>query len=369
MKGHADDHAPFEELTRPQQLNVLADALATQQRDVITGTSFIGPKAAHLPPHTARLYVGGKLQTGKEKQTTLYRWAEHRHKTYLCDKYDWTEDTYNNINWDAIRYARRKLTDSELRFAIKHSIKWLPLNQRTYNYMNGPTPACLACGQDETPEHLYQCMQREALNQQLIDDIRQTLYRENTPTDLKLHIIINIEDEIKNTPQKDRLSQHQCQGKLGATLTWQDFLAGRIDKRYGEEMETFYKNEGDSRRTGTAWTSALLVSIWKGLYKIWKARCDKQHQSDKDTVGSYARLDAQAVTKAMYAQTDKIRQFDRDKFFSEPLETLLEKPTRYIKAWIQTVKPILKQLIKDAIEIDTNRMRDLREYFLVRRPP
>jgi len=147
------------------------------------------------------------------------------------------------------------------------------------------------------------------------------------------------------------------------------FLAGRIDKRYGEEMETFYKNEGDSRRTGTSWTTALLDSIWKGLNKIWKARCDKQHQSDKDTVGSYARLDAQAVTRAMYAQTDKIRQFDRDKFFSEPLETLLEKPTRYIKAWIQTVKPILKQLIKDAIEIDTNRMRDLREYFLVRRPP
>ena len=82
-------------------------------------------------------------------------------------------------------------------------------------------------------------MQRKALNQQLIDDIRQTLYRENTPTDLKLHIIINIEDEIKNTPQKDRLSQHQCQRKLGESVA--------NDKGRGEEL--WWKEEGPSMST------------------------------------------------------------------------------------------------------------------------
>lgn len=239
--------------------------------------------------------------------------------------------------------------------------------------MHGPTRCCLACGQEESPEHLYQCPQRKALNEQLINNIKQTLAKEGTPTELILELISNIRDEIEIKPTAERLSAHQCHGQLGAKLTWHDFLVGRIDRGYGEIMDKIYKDDNDKKHDSTTWTTALLVCIWKGMYAIWKSRCDKQHQSDKDTVGSYARMDAQAVAKAMYSMQDQMRQFDRDAFFSIPLETLLEKPTRSITEWIQTVKPILKKLRQDARRIDTTvntrRIRDLRDYFQCRRPP
>ena len=130
----------------------------------------------------------------------------------------------------------------------------------------------------------------------------------------------------------------QLWGPLKSLIRWQSKLL------IGRKMKTFYKTEGDSKRTGTFWTTALLVSKWKGLYKIWKARCDKQHQSDK---GHCRELRETRRTSCYQSNVRTNRQNPTVR----PGQILLgttgnptrdAKPTRYFKAWIQTVKPILR---------------------------
>ena len=80
LKGHTDDFTPFEELTRPEQLNVLADELATKQHNEMDESTLIRNQNPHLPSHNARLYINNRLQTGKEKQTVLFAWAKKQQK-------------------------------------------------------------------------------------------------------------------------------------------------------------------------------------------------------------------------------------------------------------------------------------------------
>ncbi len=234
VSGHQDDTKKWHELTRPEQMNVIADRMATKQKEELLRKFPAGPEPGPtLPAHTTQLYVDGKVVTAKEKGTMLKTWSTQELKKYYLSKFTWSPSTYHRVNWAAIKTVRPQLSDTQARFIIKLTIHWLPLNQRQHEH-GGSSPACLACGAVETQEHLYRCPQRQQWRNLFIKALQLKLTELQTPIASKLTILDAVIEELTGTPPSNRDSVLQPE----SLLTWQDFLMGRIDRLWEQKMDT-----------------------------------------------------------------------------------------------------------------------------------
>ncbi len=80
----------------------------------------------------------------------------------------------------------------------------------------------------------------------------------------------------------------------------------------------------------------------------------------------YLHQAATATAKTYYKQQQKTRKYDQAHIFRPPLETILEYTTSQMQAWVTNTKPALVQALKDALSIDLQFTRDIREYFQLR---
>jgi hypothetical protein len=362
VAGHQDDKVPWDKLTRPQQLNVLADKLATEQRRELEDEFPAGiPNGPHLPSHTARLYIDNKLQGSKEKHTIATNWATAEIAEYYTGKFGWSQETFQQVNWEAIGTVQAQIPDIQRRFVVKLFIRWLPLNMRQY-IQGASSPECIACGQDEHQSHLYQCLQRLEWRTKFLQALETLLKELETPSTMRKIITHALKEELEDVLISDR--QSYCQPN--SLLTWTDFFMGRIDRGFETAMDTKYSKKPSHKTTGKIWTDKVIKFLWDQSYEAWKLRCTRQHSSDTHRRDDYLHQEATATTKTFYKQQHKTREYDRAHIFRQPLEIILEYTTSQLQAWVKATKPALVQALKDALSIDLQFTRDIREYFTLR---
>jgi hypothetical protein len=159
VKGHQDLVVPKEELTRMQQLNILADALATQGLTRATACRL----SPCLPESIVELCVQSTTITSH--YATHLRKAAGSEDFFRCFKttYKWDADTVNLLDWDAHLAAIQKLSFAEKRFVTKFNFQWLltgKQQQKIDPAQPTPCPSCRSLEVDETETHLYQCPRR-----------------------------------------------------------------------------------------------------------------------------------------------------------------------------------------------------------------
>jgi hypothetical protein len=101
VKGHQDDERHFDDLTRPEQLNVLADRCATAALDKLR---VLGKTTVFytLPACQGCLRDrNGRYITSREICTLRNALAENELRDYLQRRKDWSNETYDSINWSA----------------------------------------------------------------------------------------------------------------------------------------------------------------------------------------------------------------------------------------------------------------------------
>ena len=202
MRGHSDKKTAFHKLSRPQQLNVLADKLATQQCKEMEEQP--PNKSVQLASHYVRLYINDRLYTGKEKNAAMKAYSTQKLAKYYRKKFGWDETTYDRVNWEAIQRARAKLAPEQQKFVTKMFINWLPLNNRTEKYIGGSSPACIACQQPETHNHLYQCAQQNTWKIDFLSKLKALLFEMETLPEVRLTILSALQEELDDTPQQQR---------------------------------------------------------------------------------------------------------------------------------------------------------------------
>jgi hypothetical protein len=154
VKGHQDRVQRVREFPLPAQLNVEADALASQY--------------LHQSPHPNREvlmfpHAHAHLQFGISTVTYQYslrlRNAEHDRITipYLKQKYQWTDQVFDSINWDVHGKAVRSQRSNQL-----HTVKLvndiLPTNKVQHRWNPQQDAACPRCKRDiETRDHILRC--------------------------------------------------------------------------------------------------------------------------------------------------------------------------------------------------------------------
>ena len=100
VKAHQDDHCEYGDLSRPAQLNVLADIQATAMLDLLRDTN---PSIEFYTLPACRVYLRDATGyvTSHEKRTLQNDFTEYEMRAYVQKRNNWNNCTFDSISWTA----------------------------------------------------------------------------------------------------------------------------------------------------------------------------------------------------------------------------------------------------------------------------
>jgi hypothetical protein len=267
VRAHQDGHCDFNLLPRPAQLNVLADALASEALEELRAAD--QPTEFYpLPACRAYLRDGIGHITSCEKRTLRNEFTEYEIRSYLQQRNGWTAHILDSINWTVYRAAISAITNQVRIFAIKFSHDWLPVDVR--DYRNGAAiDTCPQCIQLETSRHLYHCHSRTLWRDQFIDKLTKHLKDATTAADLRCTIVEGIQKWFTTVDTNE-----SDEPDASTQLSWFQIIKGCIPNQWSISQAKLFRDQGlDSRyNIGERWTSQLTTFFWAQGHTLWKMR-------------------------------------------------------------------------------------------------
>ena len=183
VKGHRDDKKKCEDLSLPAQLNVDADELANQF--IVDNPDLPYHQVPLLPTSGIQLNFSNGTVTHKLKRAIRWAKTEGPLKEHLCNKFDWSEATFDDINWEAFRVAMNRLEKNRVTLS-KHACDWIRVGTRVNR--DNPKyprncPSCLA--EEETAPHLITCPSRNEWRNKCKQALRKFFQKWDTPIDVQ----------------------------------------------------------------------------------------------------------------------------------------------------------------------------------------
>jgi ribonuclease HI len=337
VKSHQDDGKDNSKLTFDAQMNIMADAMATQQRDQMS------KPVTRVTGNHCHLIIKDRYITRDSKTWLLQKSGEIPIQKYYQDKYGWPHSVFNSIQWEIQQKVLRSYKQSDQRRILKFTHDWLPTNYRLFREKQEASPACRLCGDlEERSDHMLRCTHFK--QQQTRTKVNDYLWRDNENhgnSELNNIIEIALSESIYNkewVPVMSAISQElmpciRQQNKIG----WHQLYKGRVARAMIQFMETHYRGLSiDAKRyTGERWGKMLIKNIWNMVLTLWEKRNDivhgKQLQEDHRT----ERQRLQHRVRKYYEIKDTLEHHDREKIFYKDEEVLLMEDNRYIKAWLK----------------------------------
>ena len=360
VKGHQDDTKKFSELTRPEQLNVMADLYATEQRYAIQARGTHWDKSMALPSNPAYIYNGAGQISSKEKLILRTHWPRLEFGRYLCEKEGWDAETFNLIDWGVYKKARRGCTKAMNRFVTKMSTRWLPVNDRLH-VIEGKDPGCPHCHEIESQRHFYQCNSRKQWKESFLLQLNAHLEKTHTYEELRLALVDGVRFELDNVPQEERPwgARH-----IHHKLTFHDLLCGRVTQLLVRQMDDHLRECAENKKlNGQLWAKKLIMFIWRHLHEVWKTRCQQQHDLDGTKRDKYRSEMAQKRIKMLYEYKYKVLAYDRNEIFTQDSQELCKKPVKVMEDWITTHEEWIRRAKRLADKQTKMGIKDIRSYF------
>jgi hypothetical protein len=153
LYGHQDKRVVYENLDIPTQLNVDCDLGAKQcMRESEIDTTRPVPVAGSR----AVFFLGGEMVTSNIKEQIQYANQAPAMAQYIKDKFVWTDNQYNSVNWKAngIGMKRRPLRQAIRTSKMYYNLLSLGCQKQKL----GSDPMCPCYGRrEEDFLHLMQC--------------------------------------------------------------------------------------------------------------------------------------------------------------------------------------------------------------------
>ena len=202
IRGHQDRHSDYETLSLPSQLNVDADALAKVEMDNF-GRRL--PEVPFDPISCALIAINGRTITGDIETAVRHQQLLPSLQTYLCNRFNWTDETFDSIDWASHAMVYEKYHRSR-KFFVQFGWKKLPCGRRLHareSRFDDRCPCCLA--PDETDDHLVQCehIDRKHWRSSFLHGIRKKLSQFLDPELLDM-IILGLSGYFRNSPGEVR---------------------------------------------------------------------------------------------------------------------------------------------------------------------
>jgi exonuclease III len=154
VKGHQDRERPYYELSLPAQMNVDSDKLATRELDEYGD---IHPLVPFNPLTKVALHIEGRTVTRDLEQAIQNRLFARPLRNYFCDRFQWTRETHESIDWPLFSGVYSAYPRSR-KFFYQFSWKRLPCGARLHRRSTRYDDRCPLCfAPQESDDHLVQC--------------------------------------------------------------------------------------------------------------------------------------------------------------------------------------------------------------------
>jgi hypothetical protein len=159
VKSHQDERQDQKELPFEAQLNVLADAQAMQQHDLMDAplTDVQG-----LQPV---LMLGDIPITRDSQKWLLQKAGEILISHYYNEKYGWDHNVFQDIDWHLQHKALSTFADPDQCRILKFVHGWLPTNKRLFREGTESSPKCILCNHLEELQSIFSHALTTAWNQ------------------------------------------------------------------------------------------------------------------------------------------------------------------------------------------------------------
>ena len=363
IKGHQDRTKQRHELSRPAQLNVRADEIATQTlRQMLNRNET--PDMIALPNCSAYLLNDGKIQPSQEIKTLRWKWSDFNIQEYYCTRLNISATSLHRINWEAYRIARRRLTAAEQTFATKMLVRWLPTGHQVKKYGNKVT-ACHRCGEDETVDHLFLCKANKDWKTNFLQKLDKFLHDIDTAADIKRALISGftkwLDPDLLTTHHRYPVTMRKCH-KLQDEIGWNLAMCGLLDENWGAHQEAYLALKPDRRldQKGTVWATKTASWLILEARQKWLERNNEAHNHNDGQ--SKTERETLEQVRNLYNMGADMSQHDRT-MFDEPLEERLQRPILVLQQWVKHIIPTVNRCIRDFRQKLHDKQSDIRKFF------
>lgn len=400
VPGHQDDKKSWNELTRPEQVNVMADRAASYcLSQQILCPRLEQPAFEPIPSVRCYLRVDHHFVTSHEKKILLWRISEKNALSHYKEKYHWSRHSVQAIDWDTFGKTVARLPHLKW-FIPKWSASWLP----TFSILNlreGVPAECLLCNKEETNDHLWSCQCRigsrlnffRRFTRLLIDthtspvimwemvaglkwwiDTTNGIHNDFTPGTLAAREQQRIgwqhlfrgwlssnwqrqqsEYEVMNprpTPVKLKkktttrtTNQKSRQSRRGQPLQERAYsIHSRVQTNYGDNDDTETQPSAYSR---IAWNVQVTKFLISSSHESWVDRCEMAHHRTASHETDFQRTRADTMLKAMYAHAENVSPLDKKLLFGTPLEERQQNSANAIIQWCETILPAVRTAVRE----------------------
>jgi hypothetical protein len=344
--GHQDDNTPYQELSRPAQLNVDADSYASNFLQQGKQGSYIP-----FPSNPIDLYVNGQIITRNHKTHIRHAALSQNLREYLIKKFKWSTNIPDLIWWQVHGSTIGSFSKNDQRRIRKFIFNWLPTSERLKMYtpaISNLCPSCKTCV--ETSQHIVKCNTNSRI---LIKDmgcknLESFLKNESHTPPAVLQIFmrhLNLECN-HNLPDFDiQLSEPIMQAYIEQNnIGWTHLLKGRLSTKWGTVIATHLATQKVSEKEMTAliWGRTVTKLLFQFVLQLWQSRNNEAHllNANKESILSRQRI--LANIEALQATNPTVRHCDQD-FIYRDFSVLQTYSLSNLTSWYRMARSIIQQ--------------------------
>jgi hypothetical protein len=227
IKGHQDDSVPFEQLTRPSQLNVIVDIMAKEFLAIARDSQ--DQHDVKSPSWSIRI---GSTPLINDFDQTLYDLVHTLTvKQYWIRKSRINDQQFSSVDWPRLSSALDKMSLARRFFCSKHSSGMCGAGKFQKIWKLRETDSCPHCGRFEDSEHVWKCQAQQVKDvwKKSLSNLKSTLRKLDTDPDLITCILIYL-NTWRNNDCLQTINRHKyhCMMELQDTIGARQFFEGWV---------------------------------------------------------------------------------------------------------------------------------------------
>jgi hypothetical protein len=350
VKGHQDKTIPFHKLSRPAQLNTIADKMATN------ALQDPAPKYSEFPATSVYVTINYTYTTSNIAKTWRKAHLSQDLRQYLIKKYKWKPNVPDHIWWKLVEPVIRKYKENDKIRINKILYERLPHNHNNNKIDNEIEDKCKQCDEEyEDTDHIIRCKSsnRQIMRDTMMRDIsticekyacRETI---GQAMNLGLNAWLNNEtvpDIKKELPNATNniIKAYNEQSEIG----WNQIFRGRISMQWGYIVNTSIEHSKDKQNktknmAAEMWGREVLTTVFNTILEMWAERNKIEHGATKQE--STGILKQKLLQKVRKHKEDSPYHNTRDEEYrNTPIEQLEQMPSCQIMAWLRNMATLRK---------------------------
>ncbi len=279
VQSHQDATHSIQDLTIPQRLNVLADALAKNALVTANGTN--QSSKPDYPGENVRIFVSGHKITSSIKSALYTSWGRRVAQTLYDKRRIIRSRHFDLVDWENVDRTMQSLPKMYQVWITKHVSGFCGTNKLLSRILPNTSNRCQCCGTpDETPSHITRCSNPGRV--QMFDATVTSLIHWMTATTGHPLLIQAIQIYLTNRGKLRMMQICADSPTLQSFATdhdklgWENFMTGRICSSLFRLQRT-YLQQSRSPQAISSWACQFTQHVLHITHQQWLYRNARIH--------------------------------------------------------------------------------------------